>query len=293
MSIIQTQPPADPEGFRRSLYGGDIYLLDATPATERLAADVYALLQAEFGEPVREAQFRLSGEEFFRAVGRLRKILYEEARFFQAMQEVVSALGFKPDENAFDPLRLRVSVHGGHENPKAAPIYYTHRDTWYSHPQCQVSWWMPLHDVTEAETFVFFPEYFNRPVANDSAAFDYDEWTRDRRSLRVGWQDPNAGTRALYPGHFGSMEGAVTLPFAGRAGQILVFAGAQLHKTIPNLTGRTRFSVDFRTVHLEDYRQGIGAPNADSRSTGSALVDYFHPEKTPARKANAPIQYLG
>jgi hypothetical protein len=152
---------------------------------------------------------------------------------------------------------------------------------------------MPLHDVVEAETFVFFPEYFDRAIANDSAAFDYQEWTRDRRSLRVGWQDPNAGTRALYPGHFGSMEGAARLPFSCRAGEVLVFAGAHLHKTIPNLTGRTRFSVDFRTVHLEDYRAGVGAPNADNRSTGTALVDYFHPGASGARAVDTPIKYLG
>ena len=31
-------------------------------------------------------------------------------------------------------------------------------------------------------------------------------------------------------------------------GEVLLFSGAQLHASIPNTSGRARFSVDFRTV---------------------------------------------
>jgi hypothetical protein len=75
---------------------------------------------------------------------------------------VMTEFGFEPEQHAVDPIRLRVVTHGGHENPKAAPVYYTHRDTWYAHPQSQISWWVPLHGVTEEETFVFFPEYLRQ-----------------------------------------------------------------------------------------------------------------------------------
>ena len=108
------------------------------------------------------------------------------------MRDVVGEFGFDARDNAFDPLRLRVSTHRGFENPKAAPIYYAHRDTWYSHPACQISWWIPLHDLPPEQTFVFFPDFLRQPVENNSGEFDYDTWTRDRKSLRIGWQDPNA-----------------------------------------------------------------------------------------------------
>jgi len=43
-----------------------------------LVTDVLALLERELGNngPLREAQFRLSDEDFFRSIGRLRKVLY-------------------------------------------------------------------------------------------------------------------------------------------------------------------------------------------------------------------------
>ena len=48
------------------------------------------------------------------------------------------------------------------------------------------------------------------------------------------------------------------------------------------MAGATRFSVDFRTVHLGDHRAGLGAPNVDNHSTGSALKDYVRPQGVSA-----------
>ena len=58
-------------------------------------------------------------------------------------------------------------------------------------------------------------------------------------------------------------------------GGALVFSAAQLHSTVPNTTNRTRFSIDFRTVNLDDLVEGIGAPNIDSECTGTTLGDYL------------------
>ncbi len=54
-----------------------------------------------------------------------------------------------------------------------------------------------------------------------------------------------------------------------------MFSAAQLHSTVPNTSGRTRFSVDFRTVHLDDVTAGTGAPNVDSACTGTTMGDYL------------------
>ncbi|MEO7732615.1 MAG: hypothetical protein ABIY55_16725, partial [Kofleriaceae bacterium] len=65
--------------------------------------------------------------------------------------------------------------------------------------------------------------------------------------------------------------------FACRAGDNLVFSGAQFHATLPQATGRTRFSLDFRIVDLDDHAAGLGAPDVDNRSRGSSLIDYVPP----------------
>jgi hypothetical protein len=54
----------------------------------------------------------------------------------------------------------------------------------------------------------------------------------------------------------------------------LLFSGASLHATVPNTSGRTRFSIDFRTVHYDDVVEKRGAPNVDSHSTGTSLRDF-------------------
>jgi hypothetical protein len=41
------------------------------------------------------------------------------------------------------------------------------------------------------------------------------------------------------------------------------------------MTSRTRFSIDFRTVNLDDLVEGIGAPNVDAACSGTTLRDFM------------------
>ena len=54
-----------------------------------------------------------------------------------------------------------------------------------------------------------------------------------------------------------------------------MFSGAQMHSSVPNDSGRTRFSIDFRTVNLDDLLEGVAAPNVDSECTGTTLRDFL------------------
>src|SRR3989442_1366509 len=47
-------------------------------------------------------------------------------------------------------------------------------------------------------------------------------------------------------------------------GGIILFSAAQMHSTVPNTSGRARYSIDFRTVNLADLRAGLAAPDFDS-----------------------------
>jgi hypothetical protein len=47
-----------------------------------------------------------------------------------------------------------------------------------------------------------------------------------------------------------------------------------MHSTVPNSTQRTRFSIDFRTVNLDDLVNGKSAHNVDAESTGTTLRDF-------------------
>ncbi|HET9034545.1 MAG TPA: hypothetical protein VFN45_00005, partial [Myxococcaceae bacterium] len=58
-------------------------------------------------------------------------------------------------------------------------------------------------------------------------------------------------------------------------GGMLVFSGAQMHSSVPNTSGRTRYSIDFRVVHLGDVAQKHGAPWTDEHCTGTTMRDYL------------------
>jgi hypothetical protein len=44
---------------------------------------------------------------------------------------------------------------------------------------------------------------------------------------------------------------------------------------VKNTTDTARYSIDFRTVHIDDVRGRKGAPNIDSHSTGTTMRDYL------------------
>jgi len=48
-----------------------------------------------------------------------------------------------------------------------------------------------------------------------------------------------------------------------------------MHSSVPNTSGVTRFSIDFRTVHVDDVIAFRGAPNVDSTCTGTTMNDYL------------------
>jgi hypothetical protein len=275
MSPVRIELPATETEARCALYAGAIFHLPGDAASARLVREAWAALETELGENPRESQFRMTDGDFFDRIGQLRKAIYTGPRFHALVAAVLQGRGFDPTRTACDPARLRVISHKGYENPAAAPIYYAHRDTWYAHSQAEITWWVPLHDVTPAETFVFYPDWFDRLVPNNSEAFDHDNWTRHGAALRIGWQNPEHGRTHIYPGQVGEFDPGREVGFAAAAGDVVLFAGAHFHQTRKNATGRTRFSLDFRTVDLEDHASGGGAPNADNRSTGCSIKDYI------------------
>ena len=274
MNLIRSELPSTEAETRRALYAGTIFHLPGDAATAKLVSEVWTAIEAELGANPREAQFRMTDGEFFDRVGRLRKAIYTTTPFHALVAGVLRSRGFDPTRAACDPARLRVISHKGYENPAAAPIYYAHRDTWYAHSQAEITWWVPLHDVTPAETFVFYPDWVDRPVPNNSEAFDHDNWTKHGAALRIGWQNPEHGKTHTYPGQIGEFDPGREVGFEAAAGDLVMFAGAHFHQTRKNATGRTRFSLDFRTVDLADHAQNVGAPNADNRSTGCSAKDY-------------------
>ena len=55
---------------------------------------------------------------------------------------------------------------------------------------------------------------------------------------------------------------------------ILLFSADQLHRSIPNTSGLSRYSIDYRVVSTADIEAGRGAPAPDVACTGTAIRDF-------------------
>ncbi len=270
--------PGNNNETRDSIYRGDIYLSDSNDATTSLVKDVKDRIQKELGvEDIRKAHLELSDAEFFERMGNLRKLFYLDEKYHDHLRNVIASYGFNPNRTAFDPIRIRVILPGGHRNPKAAPVYFPHRDTWYAHPQSLIVGWIPLHDLSANETFEFFPDYFDQEVPNNSEIFDYADWIKDGPALKIGWQNKDSGLSAGYSKASANHNPGRRIRFCCESGEALFFAGSHYHQTLEQDLGTIRYSLDFRLVNLDDVKLAKGSPNSDNRSKGDILSDYIQP----------------
>jgi hypothetical protein len=136
---------------------------------------------------------------------------------------------------------------------------------------CQLNWWLPIYDFAGASSMAFHPRYFAEPIPNGSRHFNYYEWNADQRKHAA--QHIKSDTR-WQPRAEEPLQLDPDIRFVCPTGGTILFSGAQLHSTVANTTGRTRFSMDFRTVSLVDLVDGRAAPNADSFPTGTSLRDF-------------------
>lgn len=263
--------------LRAEIYRGGLHKLAASDLSRRLIELVGEEAEKSFGKDFRRAQFRLDSKEFFAKTVLVKKSVFESTAIADTAFALIESHGFALAENALEPPRVRFIEHDGHRNPAAAVAYKPHRDTWYANSCSQINWWIPLHDVSEEETFCFFPKLFDQPVANSSANFDFEVWNRE-----VGFGRSHNSKSELYPLPLENLDNAESFQFKLAAGEVLLFSAAHLHQTLPNRSGLTRVSVDFRTVHLADHEQAAGAPNVDNQSRGSALSTYFRRAETYA-----------
>jgi hypothetical protein len=107
-------------------------------------------------------------------------------------------------------------------------------------------------------------------VKNNSEIYNYYEWNTKHRATAA--QHVRSDTREQ-PKSQQKLE-PVTVRFLPPPGGIILFSGGQLHETVPNMTSVARYSIDFRTVHYDDVVARRGAPNIDSRCTGTTMRDY-------------------
>ena len=254
---------------RQRLYNGQLFVFSPRPSSLALCQFAREMIEEAFAplDP-REAQYSLPVEEFVAIVAPLKPRFIHHPKSKQLIRDLLNELGCDMDKTYFDVPRMRVVTHGGYLNAGVAYPLHPHRDSWYASPLCQLNWWLPIYDIESESSMAFQPCYWSQPVRNGSSNYNHYEWNSNGRKNAAKYikEDTRKQPRPEEP-----IELDPHLRIVCSAGGLILFSGAQLHWTVPNTSGRTRFSIDFRTVHIDDVIAKGGAPNLDSAPQGTTL----------------------
>lgn len=258
---------------REQLYKGQLFVFSPTPATIAFSEFTRKMVEEAFKpyDP-RQAQYHLPVEEFVAILAELKPRFIHHPKSKELIQAILLERGCDLEKTYFDVPRLRSMAHGEYLTAGIAYAFHPHRDTWYSAPFNQQNWWMPVYDVEPENVMAFHPYYWNHPVRNGSSEYNYYVWNKISRGSAA--QHIKTDTRKQ-PRAEETVELEPQIRVISPVGGMLIFSGAQLHSTVPNNSGYTRFSIDFRVVSYDDVVAQRGASNIDSACTGTTLRDFL------------------
>jgi hypothetical protein len=271
MSTIYFDTHLGDEERRRRLYSGDVFVYSPRPSTRALAEFARSLIEDAFAplDPV-HAQDSLPIERFVEIVGPLKPRFIHHPRTKELLLELLRDIGCDMEKTYFDVPRMRVATSGGYLTAGVAYVLHPHRDIWYASPPCQLNWWLPVYPFESESSFAFHQRYWDQPVKNSSNEYNHYEWNKTGRANSA--KEVKADTRKQ-PKPQEPLELEPEFRVVVPPGGLILFSGAHLHSTVPNTSGRSRFSIDFRTAHLDELRILGGAPSIDRECTGTTLFE--------------------
>ena len=260
----------DAERLRR-LYSGDLFVYSPRPSTRALTEFARELIEEAFHPLAPEhAQEVLPVERFVEIAGPLKPRFIHHPRTLELLLALLADLGCDLEKTYFDVPRMRIATSGGYLNAGVAYVLHPHRDIWYSSPPCQLNWWLPVYPYESESSFAFHHRYWDEPVPNSSHEYNHYEWNKVGRAQAS--QQVKADARKQ-PRPTGALDLEPQVRVVVPAGGLLLFSGAHLHSTVENSSGRSRFSVDFRTAHHDALAAQGGAPTLDRHCTGTTLFE--------------------
>lgn len=198
----------------------------------------------------------------------LRASVYADRNIKNKFIPILEYLEIPVDEFYSDLFRLRCVPSFFHKKEGSELVQYLHRDPWYANPQCQLNFWIPLSDVSPGSGFGIYPEYFQKPIQNNSYQFDYNHW------LETGGFQANESPKLqekIFPKPDRFPDNSISESIYGSFGDVIVFSSHHLHGTQDNVMNRSRFSLEIRFVLKEWIQNKLGPKNLDNFSKGSTL----------------------
>jgi hypothetical protein len=276
----------DDDARRARLYAGQIFTFGPKPSSLALVAHARQMIEDAFGgiDPV-VAQYEMPVERYVEICAPLKPAFIHNDTTKRLVREVLEGFGCDLERTYQDVPRLRMVTSDGYLTSGVGYAHHPHRDTWYAAPMSQLNWWLPIYDIESDSSMAFHPGYWGTPIKNGSNEFNYYEWNSTGRKDAA--KHVTSDTRKQ-PKPEEPLELEPSIRFVPPAGGLVLFSAAHLHSTVPNTTGRARYSIDFRTVHLDEVAGRGGAPNVDSYPKGTSLRDF----KRASDQADMPEELI-
>jgi hypothetical protein len=273
MTTAFFNPNISDEERRTRLYSGQVLVFSASPESLALVEHARGLIAEAFGSnDPQTAQFDMPVEDFAALLAQLKPEFIHHPESKLRIRALLEAFRCDLEKTYFDVPRMRTSTADDYLTSGISYAFHPHRDTWYSAPFSQLNWWIPIYPVVPENVMAFHPQYWSNPLRNGSRRYNYYEWNRMNR-LTAAEHIKNDTRDQPRPEEPVQLEPQVRV--VPEVGGVMLFSGNQLHSTVPNTSGKTRFSIDFRTVNVDDVVARREAPNVDSECTGTSLRDFL------------------
>jgi hypothetical protein len=263
--------------FKSAIYLGDIFLNTGLKSAKELCVFAKECITLAFnGEANHQSLHKMMPvEEFVDLVSKLKGNFTNNIISKELIRNFIVEIGANPDEYLLDVPRIRVVPHYDYLHAGVSYAYKPHRDTWYGSVACQINTWMPVYTIEPAQTMMINPGYFSVPVKNTSEDWSLSDWVNVQRQQAI---DNITEEVRVHPVPLENISTQSEIRVAANSGEILVFSGSHLHGTVPNYTEKTRFSVDFRLMHVEDLKNKRGAVNVDGGCVDveAGYKDFFY-----------------
>jgi hypothetical protein len=291
VTTVLSNPDITDDERRSRLYSGQVLVYAASLESLALIEHARNLIADAFGSmDPQTAQYDMPVDDFARVLAELKPKFIHHPKSKDLMRALLSSFGCDLDRTYFDVPRMRTSTSDEFLTSGISYAFHPHRDTWYSAPFSQLNWWIPIYPVVPENVMAFHPHYWSNPVRNGSRRYNYYEWNRTSRLTAAQHikTDTRDQPKPEEPVHLEPQVRVVP-----EAGGVMLFSGNQLHSTVPNTSGRTRFSIDFRTVNIEDVVARREAPNVDSECTGTSLRDFLRARDFERIAEDVALTYEG
>ena len=278
MSIIHLDKPISDKERAEYNFQGDLLIYQNIPAMHELISYADELLHEAFSgiEPT-EAQYHFWPEEFLQRSGKVQSVFRKSQEpkdlFFKALEQC----GVDLDKTYYDhfPMRI-VPSDQAYEGAECGFIGH-HRDSWGSNIHSQINWWAPLYTLEQERTIAIYPDYWDKPIENNTETWRFDEYLKKRDEVGTERQ----GSYPSAPSPQTSVDESNVLKVMLEPGDILSFASAHLHASVPNTTNATRFSIEMRSINKDDLTANRSAPNVDNMAS-TPMYQWFKHARSKA-----------